>query len=506
MKVSGGITAIVAILAILAALACGAAATPTSPPVLTPTPIPPPTVASNSAPVPRSAVGNTFNEPLSSGLSVADVVEKVLPSVVQIIASSGSGTGFIVNESGLVVTNKHVVQGSSQVTLRLATGGQFRGKVIRQHPSLDLAYIEIDANRAFTPIAVGNSDEVRVGEAVIAIGFPLGRTLGLEPTVSVGIVSAKRNDRLQTDAALNPGNSGGPLLNVFGQSIGVVTSRLDSTDSGRAVAGIAFAIPINEVKSGMARQVSPSGRVLPTPTPTPLPPIGPTPDIAATRAAIETADAYRRQAEQATRTAIEARQEAERYAASLEATRIAELPTPTPTVPPTPTLTPTPEPTPTPLPTPTPHPAIYCEEWESMVLDWIKRGNNLWLEDLPIFAEDSAKASLPVHQRLSTREAITYCITDFPLGVLWTSWPEVGYEGDQLLPGTYEFRSEGGNKRVNQQSCRLRINSWEEDEKVIPLPYGEPFTFQFFQYHGKVLLESNAICQKSKFALFRIGD
>ena len=234
--------------------------------------------------------------PLSSGLSVADVVENALPSVVQIIAASGSGTGFIVNESGLVVTNKHVVAGVSQLALRLASGGNFQGRVAQRHASLDLAYIEIDANRSFTPIAIGDSEKIRVGEDVIAIGFPLGSSLGQEPTVSVGIVSAKRNDRLQTDASLNPGNSGGPLLNMFGEAIGVVTSRVDSTDSGRAVTGIAFAIPINEVKSSLGRQVSPSGSTLPTPTPTPFPAIGPTPDLEATKSAIQTIDAHRRQA------------------------------------------------------------------------------------------------------------------------------------------------------------------------------------------------------------------
>ena len=307
-------------LAILAALACGGDATP-APTATTPANNQPSTPAASpvvATPVPRSAVENAFDEPLSSGLSVADVVENALPSVVHIIAGSSSGTGFIVNESGLVVTNKHVVDGASQVNLRLASGGNFRGSVTERHRSLDLAYIEIDAGRSFTPIAIGDSTTVRVGEDVIAIGFPLGSSLGQEPTVSVGIVSAKRNDRLQTDASLNPGNSGGPLLNTYGQAIGVVTSRVDSTDSGRAVSGIAFAIPINEVKSGLGRQASSSGSTPPTPTPTPLPAIGPTPDLQATKSAIQTVDAHRRQAEQATRTAIEAQQEAERYAASLE--------------------------------------------------------------------------------------------------------------------------------------------------------------------------------------------
>ena len=516
-KVGSALAVVTMILAILAALACGGAATPVPesneaearvsatvgamPATQAPPSSEPAATAVSSTvgtPVPRSAVGNTFEEPLSSGLSVADVVENALPSVVHIIAGSGTGTGFIVSESGLVVTNKHVVNGTSQVTLRLASGGNFQGRVSERHPSLDLAYIEIDANRSFTPIVVGDSGKIRVGETVIAIGFPLGRTLGLEPTVSVGIVSAKRNDRLQTDTSLNPGNSGGPLLNMFGQAIGVVTSRVDSTSGGRAVSGIAFAIPINEVKSGLGRQVSPSGRVLPTPTPTPFPVIGPTPDVEATRAAMEAVDAHRRQQEEATRTAIEAKQEAERYAASLEATRIAELPTSTPTP------TPTPEPTPTPTPTPTPHPATYCEEWEAMVLDWIKQGNNYQQVSDPFFwPTDSV---VPVHPRLSAQLAAGFCIIDFPSGVLHSQYIYgdygVGYKSGQIVPGTYEYRSMDGSKRVNSSECYLYLNRHEDNQNKIDLPYGEPFTFEFFQYHGRVKLEY----RYGNCVLFRIGD
>ena len=272
-------------------------------------------------PVPRSDVGTVFAEPLSSGLSVADVTENALPSVVQIIAGSGSGTGFIINENGLTVTNRHVVEGNNQVAVRLATGEEYQGIVTERHPSLDLAYVEIDANRRFTPIAIGNSDNIRVGEDVIAIGFPLGRSLGLEPTVSVGIISAKRNNRLQTDASLNPGNSGGPLLDMFGQVAGVVVSRVETNKAGRPVTGIGFAIPINAVKSGLGGQVSRVGKALPTPTLTPFPAIALPPNVEATKAAMDAMGAHRRQVEQATRTAIEAQQETERYAASLEATR-----------------------------------------------------------------------------------------------------------------------------------------------------------------------------------------
>ena len=152
------------------------------------------------------------------------------------------------------------------------------------HPSLDLAYVELEANRSFTPIAIGDSDKIRVGEQVIAIGFPLARSLGLEPTVSVGIISAKRQGRLQTDAALNPGNSGGPLLNILGQVAGVVVSRAETDSTGRPVTGIGFAIPINSVKTGLGGQVSGRGQLVPTPPPTGFPVIGPTPDIEATKA------------------------------------------------------------------------------------------------------------------------------------------------------------------------------------------------------------------------------
>ena len=192
-------------IALLAVLACSAEPTPPAPTATSTNP--PPTAP--SAPVSRSDVETTFNEPLSSGLSIADVTENALPSVAHIVTGTGSGTGFIVNESGLVVTNKHVVDGGTQVSVRMAAGSEYRGTVTQRHPTLDLAYISIDSTRTFTPIAVGDSDEVRVGAEVIAIGFPLGSALGSEPTVSVGIISAKRDDRLQTDASLNPGNRAG---------------------------------------------------------------------------------------------------------------------------------------------------------------------------------------------------------------------------------------------------------------------------------------------------------
>ena len=540
MKVGSAPAVVMLILTILAVLSCGGAATPVPESnaatdasmsatvegqvatTIAALPVTPESASSASSvhagspamgtPVSRADVKTAFDEPLSSGLSVADVVENALPSVVQIIVGSGSGTGFIVNESGLVVTNKHVVDGTSQVTLLLVSGENFQGRVSERHPSLDLAYIEVETDRVFTPLAIGDSNTIRVGEAVIAIGFPLGQTLGQEPTVSVGIVSAKRGGRLQTDASLNPGNSGGPLLDMFGQAVGVVTSRVDSTDSGRAVSGIAFAIPINAVKSGLGPQVSPSGKVLPTPTPAPSPVIGSTPDLDATKAALEALDTHRRQVEQATRTAIEAQQEAERYAASLEATRIAELPTPTitptptptplPTATPTPTPTPTPEPTPTPrptdtpTPTPTPLPATFCPEWEAMVLEWIQQGHNY------IIPYGGQSQGVPDHPQLSAVNAYEICYLQFPIsGLGRNSSAKIGDGPGQLLPGTYEYRGFDGDKRVKSTfRAYLYTNRGEGNTTQIELRQGEEFTFQFFRYHGVVHLDGG------NGNLHRIGD
>ena len=289
--------------------------------------------------------------------------------------------------AGLVVTNKHVVQGTDSAGIRLASANSYTAQVVRGHDTLDLAYLLIESNDQFTPIAVGNSDSVRVGESVIVIGFPLADVLGSEPTVSQGIVSARRTGGLiQTDAPVNPGNSGGPMLDQFGNVIGVVVSRIEEA-GGRDVIGVGFAIPINEVKADLGEQVSEAGEVLAAPTP--FPTIGPTPDIEATKAVIDAIEAQRRSEEQATRTAIEAEQEAQRYAAEVEATRIAGLPTPTP------------EPTPTPLPTATPHPSTYCKEWETMVLDWIREGNAYGQRDDP---------STPDHPNLTADQAASFCI------------------------------------------------------------------------------------------------
>ncbi|MBE8991600.1 HhoA/HhoB/HtrA family serine endopeptidase [Nostoc sp. LEGE 12450] len=173
----------------------------------------------------------------------------------------GSGSGFIINSSGQILTNSHVVDGADRVTVILKDGRTFDGKVLGEDPVTDVAVIKIDANNLPT-LSVGNSDALQPGEAVIAIGNPLG----LNNTVTSGIISAtgrsgrdigasdKRVDYIQTDAAINPGNSGGPLLNARGQVIGMNTAII------RGAQGLGFAIPINTAQK-IAQELIATGKV-----------------------------------------------------------------------------------------------------------------------------------------------------------------------------------------------------------------------------------------------------
>ncbi len=163
--------------------------------------------------------------------------------------SEGSGTGFIVDQNGYIITNNHVIDKADRVKVKVAgEDEEYRARVIGTDPETDLAVLKIDARRNFLPVQIGNSDSVEVGDWVIAIGSPFG----LQATVTAGIVSATDRDLnssqfqryLQTDAAINPGNSGGPLLNIRGEVIGVNT--MIATRSG-SYEGIGFALPSNMV-------------------------------------------------------------------------------------------------------------------------------------------------------------------------------------------------------------------------------------------------------------------
>jgi serine protease Do len=159
------------------------------------------------------------------------------------------GSGFIVRPDGYIVTNNHVVDGATEITVKLSGNRHFTAKVVGRDPKTDLALLKIDAQN-LPSVAFGDSDKLQVGEPVMAIGNPFG----LEGTVTTGIVSAKGrvigegpyDDFIQTDASINPGNSGGPLVNQAGQVVGIDTAIV--SQSGGSV-GIGFAIPINEAKT-----------------------------------------------------------------------------------------------------------------------------------------------------------------------------------------------------------------------------------------------------------------
>ncbi len=179
-----------------------------------------------------------------------------------------SGSGFIVSPDGYILTNNHVVDGATTVTVRLLDNREFKAHVVGADPTTDVAVVKIDA-KGLTAAPLGNSDSARVGEWVLAVGNPLGEDLTF--TVTQGIVSAKGRsalrlpnhsarsiqDFIQTDAAINPGNSGGPLVNVRGEVIGI-NSAIESPTGYNT--GYGFAVPINLARNVM-QQIIATGHV-----------------------------------------------------------------------------------------------------------------------------------------------------------------------------------------------------------------------------------------------------
>ncbi|MDG2382027.1 MAG: trypsin-like peptidase domain-containing protein [Pirellulaceae bacterium] len=173
----------------------------------------------------------------------------------------GTGSGIVIQESGLVLTNNHVVEGADVVTVELPDGREYTAENIRTDPQTDLAILRIKGAGKLKAAKLGNSDRTRIGDWVLAVGNPFE----LEASVSAGIISAKgrslgsaqRASFLQTDAAINPGNSGGPLVNLRGEVVGINTAIASSSGGYQ---GIGFAIPINLAK-WVAKQLVSSGTV-----------------------------------------------------------------------------------------------------------------------------------------------------------------------------------------------------------------------------------------------------
>ena len=171
----------------------------------------------------------------------------------------GVGSGFVMSEDGYIVTNNHVIENSDKIKVKFASGKEFTAKVIGRDRKTDLALIKIEGASDLHPLKLGNSDSLKVGSWVVAVGSPFG----LEQTVTVGIVSAKGrvigsgpyDNFIQTDASINPGNSGGPLINMNGEVVGINTAIIPNGQ------GIGFAIPVNMAKE-IAPQLQKNGHVI----------------------------------------------------------------------------------------------------------------------------------------------------------------------------------------------------------------------------------------------------
>jgi S1-C subfamily serine protease len=200
-------------------------------------------------------------------VSVTDVVETEDPffGVPQQEQQRGLGSGFVIDKSGHIVTNFHVIEGADEVEVSFSNGEEMSADVVGSDPSTDIAVLEVDANaRALRVLTLGNSDQLEVGDEVVAIGNPLG----YERTMTAGIVSAlgrviespgqfQIDEVIQTDAPINSGNSGGPLLDAHGRVVGVNT-QIASVSGGNI--GLGFAVPINTVKDVVAQLID-KGRV-----------------------------------------------------------------------------------------------------------------------------------------------------------------------------------------------------------------------------------------------------
>jgi serine protease Do len=206
---------------------------------------------------------------------IVNAVEKVSKSVVNIASVrtvhdqlfrvfpvEGVGSGVIIDSRCHVLTNNHVVDNAQTLKITLADGSMFDGKVIGTDEATDLAVIKLDSTESLPFAALGNSDNLKIGQIVIAIGNPFGLTGG--PTVTTGIVSSLNRkiqfengvlELIQTDAAINPGNSGGPLTNTKGEVIAINTAKMPYAH------GIGFAVPINIAKSVMTELIL-NGRVI----------------------------------------------------------------------------------------------------------------------------------------------------------------------------------------------------------------------------------------------------
>ncbi|MBQ7287484.1 MAG: trypsin-like peptidase domain-containing protein [Candidatus Gastranaerophilales bacterium] len=179
--------------------------------------------------------------------SIIEIYEKTLPSIVSIEADidrgTSGGTGCIISKSGIILTSSHVIEDANNITVTTNSGKEYNAKILAILKNRnDLALIKIDTKENLTLAKFGNSDDIKVGQRVLTIGCPFG----FKDTLTTGIISRIDHERnkIQTDAAINPGCSGGPLLNLKGEIIGINQS-IYNPDNNRSNIGIGFALPSN---------------------------------------------------------------------------------------------------------------------------------------------------------------------------------------------------------------------------------------------------------------------
>jgi S1-C subfamily serine protease len=235
------------------------------------------TVVQRQAPLGAGSPGSAAAQESGGNLTVGDIYKRVAPGVAFIQATivqttpspfgfpqqqrgQATGSGFVLNTEGYIATNAHVVAGAKNVQVSFGKGDPTPAKVVGRDPSTDLAVVKVDPSKVkLTPVVLGDSNQLQVGDPVVAIGNPFG----FDDTVTTGIVSALGREiqapnnfsidhAIQTDAAINPGNSGGPLLDQRGRVVGI-NSQIATGGSGKGSVGVGFAIPVN-----LAKQILPA--------------------------------------------------------------------------------------------------------------------------------------------------------------------------------------------------------------------------------------------------------
>jgi serine protease Do len=211
-------------------------------------------------PVPEDVLISAVEKVSKSVVNIASV-RMLQDQMFRIFPVEGVGSGIIIDEKGYILTNNHVIDDAERLKVTLPDGKVLRGKVVGSDETTDLAVLKVESEQSLPATQLGNSDNLKTGQIVIAIGNPFGLTGG--PTVSAGIVSSLNRsiqtrsgvlELIQTDAAINPGNSGGPLVNTKGEVVAINTANMPYAQ------GIGFAVPINTAKS-ILKELIETGKV-----------------------------------------------------------------------------------------------------------------------------------------------------------------------------------------------------------------------------------------------------